>query len=178
MMIRLGESSINIFNKKNTLLVLLLVHILQLILQHAFCCSGLSVFNQLDLLDQSRALFFSQGFPGQQYGSGMGAAGPYPGQAMQYHGPGPQRSAPSPSYTGHRMPLQQSNMGQYPAGTGNPGQYYKVKQPWLTYNRKGRYSERFWQLSRCLFAIGLCHSVASWQYQISWGWGSCFCILW
>uniref|UniRef100_A0A8B9KV86 Zinc finger, MIZ-type containing 2 n=1 Tax=Astyanax mexicanus TaxID=7994 RepID=A0A8B9KV86_ASTMX len=70
----------------------------------------------------------SEGFPGQQYGSGMGAAGPYPGQPMQYHGPGPQRSAPSPSYTGHRMPLQQANMGQYPAGPGNPGQYYKVKQ--------------------------------------------------
>uniref|UniRef100_A0AAR2JJA8 SP-RING-type domain-containing protein n=1 Tax=Pygocentrus nattereri TaxID=42514 RepID=A0AAR2JJA8_PYGNA len=70
----------------------------------------------------------SQGFPGQQYGSGMGAAGPYPGQPIQYHGPGPQRSAPSPSYTGHRMPLQQANMGQYPAGPGNPGQYYKAEQ--------------------------------------------------
>ncbi|GAA6107717.1 zinc finger MIZ domain-containing protein 2 isoform X2 [Tachysurus ichikawai] len=70
----------------------------------------------------------SEGFPGQQYGSGMGAAGPYPGQAIQYHGPGPQRSAPSPSYTGHRMPIQQSSMGQYPAGPGNPGQYYKADQ--------------------------------------------------
>ncbi|XP_026130091.1 zinc finger MIZ domain-containing protein 2-like isoform X1 [Carassius auratus] len=67
----------------------------------------------------------SDGFPGQQYGPGMGAGGPYPGQPMQYHGPGPQRSAPSPSYPTHRMPLQQPNMGQYPAGPGNPNQYYK-----------------------------------------------------
>lgn len=99
---------------------------------------------------QSCDCFLKQGFPGQQYGSGMGATGPYPGQAMQYHTPGPQRSAPSPSYTGHRMPLQQSNMGQYPAGPGNPGQYYKVKQPWLTYNHSWRCFERFWQLLYCL----------------------------
>uniref|UniRef100_A0A8C2IRR3 Zinc finger, MIZ-type containing 2 n=1 Tax=Cyprinus carpio TaxID=7962 RepID=A0A8C2IRR3_CYPCA len=70
----------------------------------------------------------SDGFPGQQYGPGMGAGGPYPGQPMQYHGPGPQRSAPSPSYPTHRMPLQQPNMGQYPAGPGNPNQYYKADQ--------------------------------------------------
>ncbi|KAI1900923.1 hypothetical protein AGOR_G00054830 [Albula goreensis] len=69
----------------------------------------------------------SEPFPGQQYGSGMGGTGPYPGQPMQYHGPGPQRSAPSPSYPG-RMPLQQSNMGQYPPGPGNSGQYYKPEQ--------------------------------------------------
>uniref|UniRef100_A0A673N0X6 Zinc finger MIZ domain-containing protein 2-like n=1 Tax=Sinocyclocheilus rhinocerous TaxID=307959 RepID=A0A673N0X6_9TELE len=70
----------------------------------------------------------SDGFPGQQYGPGMGGGGPYPGQPMQYHGPGPQRSAPSPSYPTHRMPLQQPNMGQYPAGPGNPNQYYKADQ--------------------------------------------------
>uniref|UniRef100_A0A8C2FQX1 Zinc finger, MIZ-type containing 2 n=1 Tax=Cyprinus carpio TaxID=7962 RepID=A0A8C2FQX1_CYPCA len=70
----------------------------------------------------------SDGFPGQQYGPGMGGGGPYPGQPMQYHGPGPQRSAPSPSYPTHRMPLQQPNMGQYPAGPGNPNQYYKVQR--------------------------------------------------
>uniref|UniRef100_A0A8C2FRK2 Zinc finger, MIZ-type containing 2 n=1 Tax=Cyprinus carpio TaxID=7962 RepID=A0A8C2FRK2_CYPCA len=46
--------------------------------------------------------------------SGDSCGGPYPGQPMQYHGPGPQRSAPSPSYPTHRMPLQQPNMGQYP----------------------------------------------------------------
>ncbi|XP_036382635.1 zinc finger MIZ domain-containing protein 2-like [Megalops cyprinoides] len=67
----------------------------------------------------------SEPFPGQQYGPGMGNAGPYPGQPMQYHGPGPQRSAPSPSYPG-RMP--QGNMGQYPPGPGNSGQYYKSEQ--------------------------------------------------
>lgn len=67
----------------------------------------------------------SEGFPGQQYGPGMGGGGPYPGQPMQYHGPGPQRSAPSPSYPTHRMPLQQPSMAQYPAGPGNPSQYYK-----------------------------------------------------
>uniref|UniRef100_A0A671N6H7 Zinc finger MIZ domain-containing protein 2-like n=1 Tax=Sinocyclocheilus anshuiensis TaxID=1608454 RepID=A0A671N6H7_9TELE len=71
----------------------------------------------------------SDGFPGQQYGPGMGGGGPYPGQPMQYHGPGPQRSAPSPSYPTHRMPLQQPNMGQYPAGPGNPNQYYKIIWP-------------------------------------------------
>ncbi|XP_018606465.2 zinc finger MIZ domain-containing protein 2 [Scleropages formosus] len=71
----------------------------------------------------------AEGFPGQQYGPGMGNAGPYPGQHLQYHGPpGPQRSAASPSYPGHRMPLQQGNMGQYPPGPGNPGQYYKAEQ--------------------------------------------------
>ncbi|XP_048875364.1 zinc finger MIZ domain-containing protein 2 [Brienomyrus brachyistius] len=69
----------------------------------------------------------AQGFPGQQYGPGVGAGGPYPNQAMQYHGPGSQRPAPSPSYAGHRMPLQPGNMGQYPPGPGNPGQYYKTE---------------------------------------------------
>uniref|UniRef100_A0AAY4AQJ3 SP-RING-type domain-containing protein n=1 Tax=Denticeps clupeoides TaxID=299321 RepID=A0AAY4AQJ3_9TELE len=67
----------------------------------------------------------ADGFPGQQCGPAMAGGGPYPGQPMQYHGPGPQRSAPSPSYPSHRMPIQPSNMGQYPAGPGNPGQYYK-----------------------------------------------------
>ncbi|KAJ8263574.1 hypothetical protein COCON_G00160310 [Conger conger] len=69
----------------------------------------------------------SEAFPGQQYGPGMGSVGPYPGQPMQYHGPGPQRSAPSPSYPG-RMPLQQAGMGQYPPGPGSAGQYYKAEQ--------------------------------------------------
>ncbi|KAJ8386032.1 hypothetical protein AAFF_G00178530 [Aldrovandia affinis] len=67
----------------------------------------------------------SEAFPGQQYGPGMGSPGPYPGQ--QYHVPGPQRSAPSPSYPG-RMPLQQGNMGQYPPGPGSSAQYYKPEQ--------------------------------------------------
>ncbi|XP_015221294.1 zinc finger MIZ domain-containing protein 2 isoform X2 [Lepisosteus oculatus] len=70
----------------------------------------------------------SEGFPGQQYGPGMGSGGPYAGQPMQYHGPGAQRSAPSPSYPGHRMPMQQGGMGQYPPGPGNPGQYYKAAE--------------------------------------------------
>uniref|UniRef100_A0A3P8ZS76 SP-RING-type domain-containing protein n=1 Tax=Esox lucius TaxID=8010 RepID=A0A3P8ZS76_ESOLU len=63
---------------------------------------------------------YSEGF---QYGPGMAG----PGQPMQYHGgPGPQRSATSPSYQGHKMPMQQGNMSQYPLGPVNPGQYYKV----------------------------------------------------
>ncbi|XP_061118231.1 zinc finger MIZ domain-containing protein 2 isoform X2 [Conger conger] len=69
-----------------------------------------------------------EGYPGQHYPPQMGNPGPYPGSPMQYHGPGPQRSAPSPSYPGHRMPLQQGNMGQYPPGPANPGQYYKSEQ--------------------------------------------------
>ncbi|KAL2099794.1 hypothetical protein ACEWY4_004188 [Coilia grayii] len=73
--------------------------------------------------------YSSDGFPGQQCGPGMGGGGgPYPGQPMQYHGPGPQRSAPSPSYPSHRMGLQPGAMGQYPTGPANPGQYYKADQ--------------------------------------------------
>uniref|UniRef100_A0A8C7D9Y9 Zinc finger MIZ-type containing 2 n=1 Tax=Oncorhynchus kisutch TaxID=8019 RepID=A0A8C7D9Y9_ONCKI len=73
----------------------------------------------------------AEGFTGQQYGPGMAGPapgqGPYPGQPMQYHGGlGPQRSATSPSYQGHKMPMQQGNMGQYPSGPAHPGQYYKV----------------------------------------------------
>uniref|UniRef100_A0A8C8BXI0 SP-RING-type domain-containing protein n=1 Tax=Oncorhynchus tshawytscha TaxID=74940 RepID=A0A8C8BXI0_ONCTS len=73
----------------------------------------------------------AEGFTGQQYGPGMAGPapgqGPYPGQPMQYHGGlGPQRSATSPSYQGHKMPMQQGNMGQYPLGPAHPGQYYKV----------------------------------------------------
>uniref|UniRef100_A0A8C8BYI0 SP-RING-type domain-containing protein n=1 Tax=Oncorhynchus tshawytscha TaxID=74940 RepID=A0A8C8BYI0_ONCTS len=72
----------------------------------------------------------AEGFTGQQYGPGMAGPapgqGPYPGQPMQYHGGlGPQRSATSPSYQGHKMPMQQGNMGQYPLGPAHPGQYYK-----------------------------------------------------
>uniref|UniRef100_A0A8C7R813 SP-RING-type domain-containing protein n=1 Tax=Oncorhynchus mykiss TaxID=8022 RepID=A0A8C7R813_ONCMY len=57
----------------------------------------------------------AEGFTGQQYGPGMAGPapgqGPYPGQPMQYHGGlGPQRSATSPSYQGHKMPMQQGNM--------------------------------------------------------------------
>ncbi|KAG9332037.1 hypothetical protein JZ751_016224, partial [Albula glossodonta] len=70
----------------------------------------------------------AEGFPGQQYSPQMGNAGPYPGPPMQYHGPGPQRSAPSPSYPAHRMPIQQGNMGQYPPRPTNMGQYYKTEQ--------------------------------------------------
>ncbi|KPP62200.1 zinc finger MIZ domain-containing protein 2-like [Scleropages formosus] len=66
--------------------------------------------------------YSSEGFPG------MPSTGPYPNQPMQYTGPGAQRSAPSPSYPGHRMPLQQGSMSQYPPGPGNPGQYYKTEQ--------------------------------------------------
>ncbi|KAJ8286385.1 hypothetical protein GJAV_G00038690 [Gymnothorax javanicus] len=63
----------------------------------------------------------AEGYAGQQYQPqvGNGSANP---------GPGPQRSAPSPSYPAHRMPLQQGNMGQYPPGLSNPGQYYKSEQ--------------------------------------------------
>ncbi|XP_021462414.1 zinc finger MIZ domain-containing protein 2 [Oncorhynchus mykiss] len=75
----------------------------------------------------------AEGFTGQQYGPGMAGPapgqGPYPGQPMQYHGGlGPQRSATSPSYQGHKMPMQQGNMGQYPSGPAHPGQYYKSEQ--------------------------------------------------
>ncbi|XP_076140152.1 zinc finger MIZ domain-containing protein 2 isoform X2 [Alosa pseudoharengus] len=71
----------------------------------------------------------SDGFPGQQCGPGMGpGGGPYPGQPMQYHGAGPQRSAPSPSYPSHRMGMQPGGMSQYPTGPSNPGQYYKADQ--------------------------------------------------
>ncbi|KAL4636005.1 zinc finger MIZ domain-containing protein 2-like [Arapaima gigas] len=66
--------------------------------------------------------YSSEGFPG------MPGTGPYPSQPMQYPGPGVQRSAPSPSYPGHRMSLQQGSMSQYPPGPGNPGQYYKAEQ--------------------------------------------------
>ncbi|KAM9546063.1 zinc finger MIZ domain-containing protein 2-like isoform 2-T3 [Salvelinus alpinus] len=71
-----------------------------------------------------------QGFTGQQYGPGMAdpapGQGPYPGQPMQYHrGLWPQCSANSPSYQGHKMPMQQGNMGQYPSGPAHPGQCYK-----------------------------------------------------
>uniref|UniRef100_A0A4W5KWZ0 Zinc finger MIZ-type containing 2 n=1 Tax=Hucho hucho TaxID=62062 RepID=A0A4W5KWZ0_9TELE len=78
----------------------------------------------------------AEGFTGQQYGPGMAGPapgqGPYPGQPMQYHGGlGPQRSATSPSYQGHKMPMQQGNMGQYPSGPAHPGQYYKQPNPTL-----------------------------------------------
>ncbi|CAB1321459.1 unnamed protein product [Coregonus sp. 'balchen'] len=79
--------------------------------------------------------YSAEGFPGQQYGPGMVGPGPapgqspYPGQPMQYHGgPGPQRPDTSPSYQGHKMPIQQGNMGQYPSGPANPGQENKSEQ--------------------------------------------------
>uniref|UniRef100_A0AAY4CXS7 SP-RING-type domain-containing protein n=1 Tax=Denticeps clupeoides TaxID=299321 RepID=A0AAY4CXS7_9TELE len=72
--------------------------------------------------------YSSEGYPGPPYGPGSGS-GPYPGQPMQYHGPGPQQSSTSPSYQGHKMTVQQpGNMGQYPPGPGNPGQYFKADQ--------------------------------------------------
>ncbi|KAM6986474.1 zinc finger MIZ domain-containing protein 2-like isoform 2-T2 [Aplochiton taeniatus] len=59
----------------------------------------------------------SEGYPMQQYGSsGMPS---YPSQPLQYHAGPQQRSAPSPSYPGHRMQL----MGQYISGPPNPAQY-------------------------------------------------------
>uniref|UniRef100_A0AAY4CXS2 SP-RING-type domain-containing protein n=1 Tax=Denticeps clupeoides TaxID=299321 RepID=A0AAY4CXS2_9TELE len=68
--------------------------------------------------------YSSEGYPGPPYGPGSGS-GPYPGQPMQYHGPGPQQSSTSPSYQGHKMTVQQpGNMGQYPPGPGNPGHYF------------------------------------------------------
>ena len=63
---------------------------------------------------------------------------PYPPQPLQYPQQGPpQRSAPSPSYTSHRVPLMsqyatghQPGPAQYPPGHGpaNPAQYFKVSR--------------------------------------------------
>ncbi|XP_058875506.1 LOW QUALITY PROTEIN: zinc finger MIZ domain-containing protein 2 [Acipenser ruthenus] len=66
--------------------------------------------------------YSTEGYPAPQYGAGPGNAVPYPSQPVQYHSTPPQRSAPSPSYPGHRIPLQQ---GQYQPGPPNPAQYYK-----------------------------------------------------
>ncbi|XP_067114718.1 zinc finger MIZ domain-containing protein 2 isoform X1 [Osmerus mordax] len=75
----------------------------------------------------------SEGFPVQQYSSG--GMSPYPNQPLQYPQGPPQRSAPSPSYTSHRMPLMnqyatgQPGPAQYPPGHGpaNPAQYFKTE---------------------------------------------------
>ncbi|TRY65964.1 hypothetical protein DNTS_034102 [Danionella cerebrum] len=72
--------------------------------------------------------YSSEGFSSQQFNPGMGGGGaPYQGQPMQYHGPGPQRSAPSPSFPSHahRMNVTQPGMAQYQPGSSNPAQYYK-----------------------------------------------------
>uniref|UniRef100_A0A672IA84 Zinc finger, MIZ-type containing 2 n=1 Tax=Salarias fasciatus TaxID=181472 RepID=A0A672IA84_SALFA len=61
--------------------------------------------------------FHSEGFPGQQYGSG-GMSG-YPSQPLQYPAGPQQRCAPSPSYPSGRMP----HMGQYGAASHNPAQF-------------------------------------------------------
>uniref|UniRef100_A0AAQ5XIG6 SP-RING-type domain-containing protein n=1 Tax=Amphiprion ocellaris TaxID=80972 RepID=A0AAQ5XIG6_AMPOC len=61
--------------------------------------------------------FHSEGFPGQQYGSG-GMSG-YPNQPLQYPTGPQQRCAPSPSYPSSRMP----HMGQYSSGSHNPAQF-------------------------------------------------------
>lgn len=62
-----------------------------------------------------------QGYPGQQYIQG----GQYPTQAGQYAPSALQPAAPSPSYPGHRMSMQQG-MSQYLSASGTSGPYYKV----------------------------------------------------
>ncbi|KAG2469416.1 KCC2B kinase, partial [Polypterus senegalus] len=64
--------------------------------------------------------YTGEGYPGHPYVPGNATA-------VQYHTAAPQRSAPSPSYPGHRMPVQQGaiNVGQYPSAPANSGQYYK-----------------------------------------------------
>ncbi|XP_015272550.1 PREDICTED: zinc finger MIZ domain-containing protein 2 [Gekko japonicus] len=64
--------------------------------------------------------YSSEGYPGQQYIQG----GQYPSQAGQYAPSAPQASAPSPSYPGHRMPIQQG-ISQYLSAAGTGGPYYK-----------------------------------------------------
>ncbi|XP_028653747.1 zinc finger MIZ domain-containing protein 2 [Erpetoichthys calabaricus] len=65
--------------------------------------------------------YTGEGYPGHPYVPGNATA-------VQYHTAAPQRSAPSPSYPGHRMPVQQGamNVGQYPSAPANSGQYYKA----------------------------------------------------
>ncbi|XP_060642920.2 zinc finger MIZ domain-containing protein 2 [Anolis sagrei] len=65
--------------------------------------------------------YSSEGYPGQQYIQG----GQYPSQAGQYIPSASQPSAPSPSYGGHRMPMQQG-MSQYLSASGTSGPYYKT----------------------------------------------------
>ncbi|XP_035996483.1 zinc finger MIZ domain-containing protein 2 isoform X1 [Fundulus heteroclitus] len=75
--------------------------------------------------------FHSEGFPGQQYGSG-GMSG-YSNQPLQYPSGPQQRCAPSPSYPSGRMPHMgpytavNHNPAQFPPGAGqtNPSQFYK-----------------------------------------------------
>ncbi|KAJ6636874.1 hypothetical protein lerEdw1_013941 [Lerista edwardsae] len=64
--------------------------------------------------------YSSEGYPGQQYMQG----GQYPTQAGQYAPSALQPSAPSPSYPGHRMSMQQG-MSQYLSASGTSGPYYK-----------------------------------------------------
>uniref|UniRef100_A0A2D4N3N7 SP-RING-type domain-containing protein n=2 Tax=Micrurus spixii TaxID=129469 RepID=A0A2D4N3N7_9SAUR len=64
--------------------------------------------------------YSSEGYPGQQYIQG----GQYPSQAGQYTTNVPQPSAPSPSYPGHRLPLQQG-VSHYLSASSTSGPYYK-----------------------------------------------------
>ncbi|XP_063167467.1 zinc finger MIZ domain-containing protein 2 [Candoia aspera] len=64
--------------------------------------------------------YSSEGYPGQQYMQG----GQYPSQAGQYATNVPQPSAPSPSYPGHRLPLQQG-VSHYLSASSTSGPYYK-----------------------------------------------------
>ncbi|KAL7981458.1 hypothetical protein Chor_002354 [Crotalus horridus] len=64
--------------------------------------------------------YSSEGYPGQQYIQG----GQYPTQAGQYATNVPQPSAPSPSYPGHRLPLQQG-VSHYLSASSTSGPYYK-----------------------------------------------------
>lgn len=71
-----------------------------------------------------------QVYPGQQYLQG----GQYAPSTAQY-APGPgQPPAPSPSYPGHRLPLQQG-MGQSLSAPGPAGLHYKVGPAPLAYAR-------------------------------------------
>ncbi|XP_078522899.1 zinc finger MIZ domain-containing protein 2 isoform X1 [Lissotriton helveticus] len=64
--------------------------------------------------------YSGEGYPTQQYIQG----GQYPSQPVQYAPSAPQQSAQSPSYPGHRIPMQQG-MAQY-LSSGSGGPYYKA----------------------------------------------------
>ncbi|XP_053727935.1 zinc finger MIZ domain-containing protein 2 isoform X1 [Synchiropus splendidus] len=76
-------------------------------------------------------------------GGGHAGPGPYTGANMQYHpgpgGPGPaaQRSASSPSYQGHKMPLP-----QYPPSGPPNSQYYKQEQGGLAAGGYSSFSQQ------------------------------------
>ncbi|XP_070808721.1 zinc finger MIZ domain-containing protein 2 isoform X2 [Pituophis catenifer annectens] len=64
--------------------------------------------------------YSNEGYPGQQYIQG----GQYSSQTGQYATNVPQPSAPSPSYPGHRLPLQQG-VSHYLSASSTSGPYYK-----------------------------------------------------